>query len=316
MRASRLLGILILLQLRGRMAGRDLAAEFEVTERTIYRDIDALSAAGVPVYGDRGPGGGFQLLDGYRTKLTGLAADEAEAMLMISLPSAASALGLGSAASRAKRKLLAALHPPSLEGAGRLGERIHLDPVEWYHAEQAAPFLPDLARAVLDSRQATIRYASWTSERDWAIDPLGLVMKAGAWYCVARSGNRTMTFKVANILTCTISETGFDRPTDFDLRAYWTSSLERFEEGLRQCKATLRTTPLGRARLAELGAFAERAIAGEKGIAIIELPIETDEHAARQIAGLGDEVEVIGPESLRQALADLAKQMLGKYADR
>ena len=231
MRASRLLGILILLQLRGRMAGRDLAAEFEVTERTIYRDIDALSAAGVPVYGDRGPGGGFQLLDGYRTKLTGLAADEAEAMLMISLPSAASALGLGSAASRAKRKLLAALHPPSLEGAGRLGERIHLDPVEWYHAEQAAPFLPDLARAVLDSRQATIRYASWTSERDWAIDPLGLVMKAGAWYCVARSGNRTMTFKVANILTCTISETGFDRPTDFDLRAYWTSSLERFEEG-------------------------------------------------------------------------------------
>lgn len=313
MRASRLLGILILLQLRQRLSARALADEFEVTERTIYRDIDALSAAGIPVYGDRGPGGGFQLLDGYRTKLTGLSSDEAEAMLMIGLPDAASALGLGPATSRARGKLLASLQPFSLEGAGRIADRFYLDPVDWYRAEQPVPHLPAIARAVLDSRTVAIRYRSWSGERDWTIDPLGLVMKAGSWYCVGASGERVTTFKVSSILSCDATGESFARPDGFDLREHWTKSLRQFEEGLRTRTAILRTTPAGREWLAELGAFAELAVAGKQGIADVEFPIETDEHAARQLAGMGREIEVLSPPSLREAMAKLGTYLTETY---
>ena len=130
MRASRLLSMLILLQLRGRLTADVLAAEFEVSLRTIYRDIDHLSAAGIPVYADRGPGGGFRLLEGYRTKLTGLTAMEAEALALAGLPGPAADLGLGAALGAGRLKLLAAMPAGMREGAGRIGERFHLDPLE------------------------------------------------------------------------------------------------------------------------------------------------------------------------------------------
>lgn len=313
MRSSRLLAILILLQLRQRLTARALADEFEVTERTIYRDIDALSAAGVPVYGDRGPGGGFQLLDGYRTKLTGLSTDEAEAMPLIGLPSAASALGIGPAAQRAQGKLLAALSAPSLEGAGRLASCFHLDPVDWYQADEPVRHLPALARAVLDRRTCAIRYESWRGPSDRRIDPLGLVMKAGSWYCVARTGGKLLTFKVANIRDCAVQDATFDRPADFDLATHWRDSLARFERDLRPRTARIRTTPEGRRRLAELGAFAAQAVAGVEGVAEIDLPVEADDQAARQLLGIGAEIEVLSPPELRAAIADLARRIAAAH---
>ena len=200
MRASRLLSILILLQVRVRLTAEALAQEFGVSVRTIYRDIDGLSAAGIPIYGDRGPGGGFQLLDGYRTRLTGLATDEAQALFMIGLPGPAAALGLGSAAARARTKVLAALSPSLGEDAGRIGARFHLDPVDWYRVPEPVDHLPALARAVLDPRLVSMRYESWRSIRDWQVEPLGLVLKAGAWYVVARGGKTVRIFKVSKIL--------------------------------------------------------------------------------------------------------------------
>ena len=260
MRASRLLAILILLQLRTRLTAAALAEEFEVSMRTIYRDIDSLSAAGVPVYGDRGPGGGFQLLEGYRTRLTGLDADEAEAMLMIGMPGPAAALGLGAAASRARGKLLASLPQASLEGAGRIAARFHFDPVDWYRAADAAPYLPAMARAVLDQRQVAMTYESWRGPRDWRIDPLGLVMKGGAWYAAARSGAKIMTFRISSLLAFTPLETYFERPADFDLPRYWADSQTRFEKELRPHIARLRLSPIGllvvSAVLATCGLFA------------------------------------------------------------
>ena len=157
MRASRLLSILILLQLRVRLTAEALAEEFEVSVRTIYRDIDSLSAAGIPVYGDRGPGGGFQLLDGYRTRLTGLAAGEAEAMMMIGLPGA----GRGARPRRRPRRGRGASCSPRCppaggEEAGRMAARFHVDPVDWYRADEPVRHLPALARAVLDQRVVTM----------------------------------------------------------------------------------------------------------------------------------------------------------------
>ncbi|MES2057243.1 MAG: WYL domain-containing protein [Pseudomonadota bacterium] len=319
MRASRLLSILILLQLRTRLTARALADEFEVSERTIYRDIDALSAAGVPVYGDRGPGGGFQLLDGYRTRLTGLASDEAEAMLMIGLPGPAAALGLGPAASRAKGKLLAALTPGSVDGAARIGGRFHLDPVDWYRDDQPAEHLPRLTRAVLDQRIVEMRYESWTATHDWRIEPLGLVMKGGGWYCVAAARGKIRLFKVANILSATMLETGFERPADFDLSAFWSEAIQRFEGDLRSSEAVLRASPLGLKRLARLGSHAARAVqttgaAEDDGWVRLTLAVEQGEQAALDLLGVGPEIEVIEPPELRATLRDLAARIVARTA--
>ncbi|MET0553197.1 MAG: WYL domain-containing protein [Vicinamibacteria bacterium] len=321
MRASRLLSILILLQLRARLTADELATEFGVSVRTIYRDIDELSAAGIPVQADRGPGGGFQLLDGYRTRLTGLTASEAEALLMIGLPGPAAALGLGSAAAGAQAKMLASLPQASLAGAGRLAERFHLDPVDWYRAAAPVDHLPVLARAVLGQQRVAITYESWTRTRDWRIAPLGLVLKAGAWYVVADAGKGPRTFRVSNVRELVLLDTAFDRPAGFDLQAYWTASLARFESGLRQGAAALRVSPAGRERLARLGAYAARALADAAppdpdGWTRVRLPIESVEQAALALLGLGPEVEVLAPDALRALTRTLALEVARKTMPR
>lgn len=315
MRASRLLSILILLQLRVRLTAEQLAEEFEVSVRTIYRDIDSLSAAGIPVYGDRGPGGGFSLLDGYRTKLTGLATEEAQAFPVIGLPGAAASLGLGPAASRARGKLLAALPAAGSAEAGRMAARFHVDSADWYRAEEPVRHLPAAARAVLDQHMLTMRYESWTGVRDWRVEPLGLVLKAGAWYLVARGGGKIRTFRVSNILALDVEAESFARPEDFDLPGWWTDSLTRFEAELRPGVAELRASPEGLRRLGELGAWAAEA-AGQAaepnadGWASLRLHVETPDRAALVLLGLGPEIEVLGPPELRARLRNLAEQVL------
>jgi len=315
MRASRLLSILILLQLRVRLTAEQLAEEFEVSVRTIYRDVDALSAAGIPVYGDRGPGGGFSLLDGYRTRLTGLASDEAEALPVIGLPGAAASLGLGPAAARARGKLLAALPPAGSAEAGRMAARFHVDPADWYRAEEPVRHLPAAARAVLDQRLLAMRYESWTGVRDWRVEPLGLVLKAGSWYLVARGGERVLTFRVSNILALNVEAESFVRPEGFDLPGWWSESLARFETELRPGVAALRASPEGLRRLAELGAWAADAASGAEapdldGWARLTLPVETPDRAALVLLGLGPEIEVLAPPDLRARLRELAEQVL------
>ncbi len=321
MRASRLLSILMLLQLRGRQTAESLAAEFEVSVRTIYRDVDELSASGVPVIADRGPGGGFELTGGFRTQLTGLATDEAEAMLMIGLPQAAHALGLGQAAALAQRKLLTALPDAGRQGAARIGERFHLDPVDWYQDTEPLSQLPAIARAVLDGRVVTMTYESWSGRREWRIEPLGLVLKAGAWYVVGQRGDgpdRMRTFKVAGIVEYQVLEARFERPRDFDLGAYWQQSVMRFEAGLRPLRATVRASAQGRAWLMEQGAYAARAVAGAdksdaSGWAQLTLPIENYRHAARLLLGLAPEVEALEPAALRDEICSLAAQMISMH---
>ena len=313
MRASRLLSILILLQLRVRLTAEQLAEEFEVSVRTIYRDIDALSAAGIPVYGDRGPGGGFALLDGYRTRLTGLAAGEAEALPMIGMPGAAASLGLGAAASRVRGKLLAALPPAGSAEAGRMAARFHVDPVDWYRADEPVRHLPAIARAVLDQKLLAMRYESWTGARDWRVEPLGLVLKAGAWYLVARGAGKIRSFRVSNIVEQKAEEVGFERPADFDLPDYWVASIARFEAELRPGLAELRASPEGLRRLGRLGAYAADAVrtAGPPdadGWTRLTLPIEAPDQAALTLLGIGPEIEVIAPAELREWLRALAEE--------
>ncbi|MFZ5637330.1 MAG: helix-turn-helix transcriptional regulator [Pseudomonadota bacterium] len=320
MRASRLLSILILLQLRERLTAEALAAEFEVSVRTIYRDIERLAEAGVPVYAERGPGGGFRLVDGYRTRLTGLGADEAEAMFMIGLPGPAQALGLGAAATGAGRKLLASLPRGWDERAGRMSDRFHLDPADWYRDEDPLPQLPALARAVLDRHPLTMTYESWTAVRAWTVEPLGLVLKAGAWYLVATGGGKTRIFRVSNIRALAVdADANFERPPDFDLAAWWAADVARFEAGLRPGRAELRLTAAGLKFLSEQGAYARRAVAealpDTDGWSRAILPIEHVEQAARLVLGLGPEAQVLAPDELRARVHEMAREIAQRHAD-
>jgi predicted DNA-binding transcriptional regulator YafY len=318
MKSSRLLSILILLQLRKRLTADALAREFEVSVRTIYRDIDALSAAGVPVYADKGPGGGFSLLDGYRTRLTGLNTDEAQAISMIGLPGPAAALGLGAAARRAKGKLLAALTPAAAEGADRIASRFHLDATDWYRAADDAPHLPSLARAVLDERRVRLVYDSWKGEQDWIVDPLGLVLKAGIWYLVAETRDKVRTFRASEIRSVEVTQDPATRPAGFDLPRYWAESLERFERQLRPGVASLWASATGLKRLAALGRFAADAVArAEPGAAnggySVALPLEHSDHAVLQLLGIGPEIAVLAPPELRARLAKLAGEVAARH---
>lgn len=318
MRASRLLSILILLQLRGRLTAAGLAAEFEVSERTIYRDIDALSAAGVPVYGDRGPGGGFQLLGGYRTQLTGLSAHEAEAMAMIGLPGPASELGIGAATSAAHNKLLAALPGDGGALAARMATRFHLDAVDWYRGGEVLPHLPAIARAMLDQRTLSMRYDSWQGVRDWTVDPLGLVLKAGIWYLVAHGGGKARIFRIANIDRLAIGTTSFDRPADFHLATWWQAEQARFEGELFATRATLRASPDGCKRLAAQSPRGAEAVAAADAPAAdgwrqMAMMVEDSDHGARDMLALGAEVEVVAPASFRRRIAALAAQIAARH---
>lgn len=321
MRASRLLSILILLQLRPRVTAEALAREFEVSVRTIHRDIDALSAAGVPVYGDRGPGGGFALHAGFRTQLTGLMGDEAQALPLVALPEAARDLGLGAAPQRLRHKLLAALPGDTAALAGRLQARLHVDPLEWYQERLPVPHLQALARAVLDDRRVDIAYQSWRGARRWRADPLGLVLKAGDWYAVVRTGARTMTLKVASIQSLQDAGEAFEREADFDLPGWWAASLARFERDLRPARAELRASAEGRRRLGELGAYARQALAAARpdrrpGWQRLHWPIESDDQAVGLVLGLSPEVELLSPAPLRQRVAQAAAAVAQRHRTR
>lgn len=320
MRASRLLSILLLLQTRGRMSAQALAEEFEVSVRTIYRDIDDLSAAGVPVYAERGRSGGFALLDGYRTRLTGMTDTELEALLLSGLPGPAAELGLGEAMAAAQLKLAAALPAGRREQAGRLASRFHFDPIGWYQQAERAELVPQLADAVWNERRIWVRYESWKAVVERELEPLGLVMKGGVWYLVARSGGKARTYRVSNIQRLEVRAERFARPPRFDLAAYWVEWSKDFEARLYRDTAVVRISPRGMERLGLLApavaaSACRRARKPDKrGWVRADIPIESVDHAAGELLKLGADVEAIAPEALRQRLRAISTEMAALYA--
>jgi predicted DNA-binding transcriptional regulator YafY len=320
MLASRLLSLLMLLQARGRLSAPALARQLEVSVRTVYRDIDSLSAAGVPVYGDAGRNGGYQLRDGWRTQLTGLNAGEARALFLAGLPGPAKALGMGEAAASAHLKLVAALPGDWQADAERVGSRFHLDPVDWFRDAAPADHLRDVAHAVWNEQRLRMRYESWTEVAEREIEPLGLVLKAGAWYVVGRRGRTSRTYKLSNMHEVQVLKQRFKRPRAFDLAAYWADATQRFEEGVYRDFATLRASAAGLKRLKAFSPVVAQAVQRSaaapdaSGWITATVPIESIEHAAREMLRLGAEAEVIEPRALRERLRASAQDMLALYA--
>jgi predicted DNA-binding transcriptional regulator YafY len=322
MRASRLLSILMLLQTRGRMTAEALAEEFEVSIRTIYRDIDQLSAAEVPVYADRGPNGGFELLDGYRTKLTGLSPSEAATLFLAGLPGPAAELGLADILTTAQLKLTAALPEGARATAKRVSARFHLDPVGWFRGSEDARLLPTIANAVWSETWISVRYKRYTGIVSRKLRPLGLVLKGGVWYIVALAGEQARTYRVSNIVELTETQERFERPKDFDLVRFWSNASRAYEVGLYRGKATLRVSPLGMMKLDQLGSAVAEAAAqtasapDAEGWVRVVIPIERSQQAAADLIRLGLDVEVLEPLELRDRLVELAGEVLRLYGRR
>ncbi|MFB6950126.1 helix-turn-helix transcriptional regulator [Streptomyces niveus] len=307
MRASRLVTLLLLLQNRGRMTARHLAEELEVSVRTVYRDVEALGAAGIPLYGDAGHAGGYRLLDGYRTRLTGLTADEAQAAFLAALPGTAAELGLGEALATAQLKLRAALPAELREHAGRIQERFLLDAPGWYGDADRTPYLAVIAGAVWARRAVVLRYRRWRApeEIERRVEPYGLVLKAGRWYLVAGGPSGIRTYRVDQIREVHALADGFAVPDGFGLAAYWSGYLADFRARLHTGDALVRLTPEGARRLGVTPV-------GD-GWTEARVPIESVGHAHGEFLRLGTDIEVLAPAELRDRIAQTVRALATRY---
>ena len=321
MRASRLLSLLLLLQTRGRMTARQLASELGVSVRTVYRDVEALGAAGVPLYGDAGHAGGYQLLGGYRTRLTGLTAAEAEAVFLSGLPGPAAELGLGSVLAAATLKLRAALPASLRENASRLSERFYLDAPGWYRRPADVPHLPAVASAVWDRQVIKVTYHRWKepTEVTRRLEPHGLVLKAGTWYLVARRDGAMRTYRVDQIADVTPSGCGFTAEPGFELPGYWHSYLAEFRRQLHTGHAVIRLSGDGIRRMRHLlsaavvTAVETAGITDADGCVRARVPIESPDHALADFLRLGADIEILEPAELREQAARTIRTMAAVY---
>lgn len=319
MRASRLLSIQMLLETRGRMSAQALADALEVSVRTLYRDVDQLTAAGVPIYAERGRSGGFRLLEGWKTTLTGLTPSEAQAVFLSGLTGPAAQLGLGTQVETAKLKLLTALPASWRDDAQRISSRLHLDPMDWYREAEPVPHLATVAAAVWNERQLTIRYESWTATVRRTVSPLGLVLKAGAWYLVAATDDEPRTYRISKIGEVQALEARCRRPRKFELVRYWSESIRRFESELYKSRAVVLATAAGLNGLRNLNSAVCRAVAdvrapAGKGARVkVSIPIESIDHATGQLLRLSPQVQVIRPLALRQSLVLRLRQACRLY---
>ena len=323
MRAARLIKMVLVLQSRPSMTAGELARELEVSERTITRDAQALSEAGVPVYADRGRAGGYRLIGGYRTRLTGLARGEAEALFLSGVPGALREMGLEDAASAARLKVSAALLPSLRDASKTAAQRFHLDAPNWWSEPKTPELLPALADSVWDDRRVTARYRKGAQEVERELEPYGLVLKAGVWYLCARipDPGSFRVYRIDRFTTVEPSADRFERDEEFDLPAFWEDQAERFARSILRAEVVVRLSPDGVRRLpyavadrVSTGEALERAGApDEDGWVTVTVAVESEKVARTQLLSLGPEVEVLAPEGLRACFAEDARRLAALY---
>ncbi len=303
MRASRLVSLLLLLQTRGQLTAAELAERFDVSVRTIHRDIESLGDAGVPVEAIRGPAGGYRLARGYRTRLTGLTGEEAEALFA----APAAELGLGRVLADARLKLLAAMPAELQERAERSERLFHLDTRGWFRGEDKTPHLPTLASAVWQGKRVRARYREGARVVQRTVDPLGLVLKAGAWYLVARRSAGMRVYRVSRFVSARVLADQFQRPEGFELDGFWEEWSRTFEESTRRFSVKLRASDLVRR-------FLPRELQGEDGVYTVRFDSLDD--AFRELLKFGPDAEVLDPPELRDRIAVAAAQVADLYGVR
>lgn len=315
------MALLFLLQQRQRATAAELAAALEVSERTVYRDVEALLAAGVPLWTEQGRSGGIRLLEGWRSRLDGLTGREAAAIFAVGVPELLAELGLGSSLAAARAKVLAGLPVELRDYAARIADRFHLDAPGWFQQVEAAAQLTVVADAVASERRLRIEYGRGSTVVTRELDPLGLVVKAGVWYLVGRIDADIRTYRVARIVSASVLPETFERPADFALAPWWAQASARFERSLLRETVRLR---LSRQALKALRSVTDPdtaamaiATAGppdDEGWREVALEVESLPVATTQLLSLGVGVEVVAPEALRTALAELGLAIAARNA--
>ncbi|HEU5199307.1 MAG TPA: YafY family protein [Ktedonobacterales bacterium] len=317
MRADRLLSILLLLQVHRRITARDLAKRLEVSERTIHRDMEALSVAGVPVVAGRGTGGGWGLLEAYRTNLTGLNEAEIQAIFLSGPPRLLADLGLDKAAQAALIKLLAALPSLSRRNAEEIRQRIYVDAAGWRQPGETIPFLPRLQEAIWLERALRFSYRRGDgSVVERVVEPLGLVAKGSIWYLVAAIEGEFRSYRVSRVQDATLTDEPFIRPPGFDLAAYWEQATVEFKANLPRYPAVVRADPAILPRMRQESHYTRIQEVGPPeadGWVTVNILFE-EEHSAREyVLSFGPQIEVIEPPALREQVLQAAKDIVARY---
>jgi len=310
MRADRLLSILLLLQTHGRLSAGDLAYRLEVSRRTICRDLEALSGAGVPVVTERGPRGGAYLLGGYRTDLTGLTEPELEALLAFGGQGPATDLGLGPHLDQASRKLAATA---GHRGAGRLRERVLIESDRWFRKASVPSHLARVQDALWSDRRLRLRYRRGLDRSvERTVDPYGLVCKAGTWYLLAGVGGKPRIYRVSRIEGAELADETFERPAGFDLRSAWSAQVGRFKDTVPpHISVTVHVEP-------EVSEQFTRALGDQiidrprDGVAVLDFP--ACEAAVSMLTAFGGAIEVLDPQDVRARLGEIGRQLSALYA--
>lgn len=323
MRADRLIALLMILQARGRVTAQALAQELEVSERTIYRDLEALGVAGVPVIAERGPGGGCSLLENYRTSLTGLTEPEARALFMLHVPQPLTTLGVNRDLQSALRKLSASLPEARRGAAAASHQRIYLDSTGWHQPERPTPHLQALYAAVWEEHalRLTVRVGPpIDGPVTFDVAPYGLVAKASAWYLVGAREGRVRAYAVCDVIAVEELPTPFVRPPGFDLERFWQAWCGEIERDRPTLAVRARIAPTLLPRLAwYLGRESAASIVqleddSDDGWSTVAITFGFFEEARTRLLGLGGAVEVIEPLALRLSLRDFAEQAAAVYA--
>jgi len=312
MRADRLLSILLLLQTHPCLTGRELAARLEVSERTIHRDMESLGAAGVPVVAERGAGGGWSLLESYRTNLTGLNLSEIQSLFIAAPAHLMADLGLRQASETALIKLLASLPGDrSRHDAAFMRQRIHIDGAGWQQEPELVEWLPVVQEALWQEHKLHITYErgdGTCTER--LLDPLGLVAKGRIWYLVANVDEQTRTYRISRIQNAHLSDEPSLRPPDFDLAAFWKESSAQFKANLPRYCTTFRVDPAIVPDMRYAGHIEGLSSPDDDGWITADMRFDVELEARAYALGFGGQLEVLSPLDLRDTVLRLAHEVI------
>jgi len=320
MRADRLISIVMLLQTRERITADELSRELEVSPRTIYRDITALIVAGVPIYTDRGPGGGIALLESYRTSLNGISEDEAKALFMVSIPEALVELGFGQKLKSALLKLAVALPPKQQMVQMHTQQRIYLDSTPWTQKDEQTPHIGIIHQAVWQDNLVRLVYqGSFDTQIEVEIEPLGLVAKMNTWYLFGRDRGYLRVIKIADILQVQTLAQSFTRDEDFDLATFWKEWCKASQDRRSVYVVQIRAAPELYSKLhLYLGEAVKYTISNtepedSRGWHLVTILFENFFRARESILNFGNAAEVLEPEALKLSVIDFARQIVDFY---
>ncbi|MDX8363190.1 YafY family protein [Cytobacillus sp. IB215316] len=317
MRADRLISILLLLQNKGKLTTKQLAQELEVSERTIHRDMEALSISGIPVIAERGKSGGWTLLDKYKTNLTGLKHNEIMSLLISPSLQLLTDLGLAKDWHEARQKILASVPSTYEQNTNDIWNRIHVDTSTWRQSTEKIESFKTMQQAIWDEKKLHIKYERADGQCvERIVNPLGLVAKGSTWYLVAHSNGKFRNYRASRMQSATLTKEEFDRPNDFNLAHFWRSSTTEFINSLPRYEVNVEVSPHIIQRIKFPGRFVQILQVEtplENGWIPVILSFDAEQEAKEYILGFGDQIKIIHPKSLKKQIYDMAKAVVNFY---